>query len=86
VLLGSAKIFGCCFLLSVFLSVFGFLVAFEFFIYFIKVSSKKHHFQDSPGSYDFIKGCLVLLKCFDPCLFLEESQHPTCPHVKHKRK
>ena len=42
-----------------------------------KFSSTKHHIHDSPGSYDLITGCIVSLKCFVPCLFLEASQHPT---------
>lgn len=49
-------------------------------------SSTKHHIHDSPGSYDLITGCKVSLKCFVPCLFLEASQHPTWPHVRHSLK
>ena len=52
---------------------------------FRSASSIKHHFQSSPGSYDFITGCPVSLKCFVPCLLGDESQHPTWPHVKHNR-
>ena len=30
--------------------------------------------------------CAVLLKCARACLFLEESQQPTYPQVRHMRK
>src|SRR6185437_17030907 len=33
-----------------------------------------------------IRGCLLWWKCLVACLFLEESQHPTCPHSRHKRR
>src|SRR5215212_3259786 len=51
-----------------------------------KMSSIKHHFQSSPGSYDFMIGCPVSTKCFVPCLLGEELQQPTWPHVKHNRR
>src|SRR5215471_9630156 len=31
-------------------------------------------------------GCLVEWKCLVACLFFDESQHPTWPHVIHSRK
>src|SRR5438552_16206197 len=31
-------------------------------------------------------GWPVAWKCFVACLFLEESQQPTCPHVRHSRR
>jgi hypothetical protein len=31
-------------------------------------------------------GCRVALKCFVACLFLLESQQPTCPQLRHSRK
>src|SRR5437868_12136981 len=33
-----------------------------------------------------ISGCLVRWKCLVACLFLDESQQPTCPHSKHSRR
>src|ERR1039458_7442358 len=30
--------------------------------------------------------CFVASKCLVACLFLEESQHPTCPHDKQSRR
>src|SRR5580692_6741306 len=46
----------------------------------------KHQPQVSPGSKDFMMGCLVLWKCFVACLFLELSQQPTWPHSRHNRR
>jgi hypothetical protein len=31
-------------------------------------------------------GCRVALKCLVACLFLLESQQPTCPQLRHSRK
>src|SRR5258708_38304705 len=49
-------------------------------------SSTYPHIQFSPGSSDRTTGCFVALKCFVACLFLEESQQPTWPQLKHSRK
>ena len=38
----------------------------------------------SPG-IAFITGCPVSSKCFVACFPIDESQHPTCPHVRHIR-
>src|ERR1035438_8303416 len=35
---------------------------------------------------DRIKGCRTARKCLVACLFLEESQQPTWPQIKHKRR
>jgi len=42
--------------------------------------------NSSPGVTDFMIECPVSLKCFVACLFLELSQHPTWPHVRHMRR
>lgn len=31
-------------------------------------------------------GCWVWWKCLVACLFLEESQQPTCPQTRHMRR
>src|SRR3954452_21728697 len=33
-----------------------------------------------------ISGCLLRWKCLVACLFFDESQQPTCPHSKHRRR
>src|SRR5271169_2112938 len=38
------------------------------------------------GSSDRMRGCFVLWKCLVACLFLEESQHPTWPQIRHIRR
>ena len=49
-------------------------------------SSTKHQPQDSPGSSERITGWRVAWKCLVACLFFELSQHPTCPHPRHRRR
>src|SRR5580704_8253879 len=31
-------------------------------------------------------GCFVWWKCLVACLFFDESQHPTCPQIRHSLK
>ena len=50
------------------------------------VSSTKHHFQSSLGSKDRTIGCSVEWKCLVACLFFDESQHPTWPQIRQRRK
>src|SRR5271166_4719173 len=50
------------------------------------ISSTEHHTHRSPGSIERIRGCATCRKCFVACLFFDESQHPTCPQIKHMRK
>jgi hypothetical protein len=50
------------------------------------ISSMKHQLQSSPGSNDEMIACLDLRKCLRAWRFFESSQHPTCPHVLHKRR
>src|SRR6266853_3930084 len=50
------------------------------------ISSTKHQPQFSPGSMDLMIGCLEEWKCFVACLFFDESQQPTWPHIRHSRK
>lgn len=52
----------------------------------LNISSTKHHFQFSPGSYDLMTGCPLEWKCFVPCLLIDWSQHPTWPQLKHRRR
>src|SRR6478735_950000 len=33
-----------------------------------------------------MSGCLLRWKCLVACLFLDESQQPTCPHSRHSRR
>ena len=49
-------------------------------------SSTKHQRHDSPGSMERITGCCVSWKCAVACFFSEESQQPTCPHWRHRRR
>src|SRR6185295_10976867 len=44
------------------------------------------HAQSSPGSSDWTMGCFWAWKCLVACLFFDESQQPTCPQVRHKRR
>jgi hypothetical protein len=39
--------------------------------YSLNISSTKHHFHFSPGSYDLITGCPLEWKCFVPCLLID---------------
>src|SRR6266700_578061 len=46
----------------------------------------QHQRQSSPGWKDWTIGWFVAWKCLVACLFLEESQQPTCPHSRQRRR
>src|SRR5580658_10564283 len=48
--------------------------------------STYHQIQRPPGSIERISGYPIRWKCFLACLFLDESQQPTCPQERHIRK
>lgn len=52
----------------------------------IPISSGKQYLQVSPGSNERMTGWSTVLACFLACLFLELSQQPTWPQVKHSRR
>ena len=52
----------------------------------MNTSSTKHQAQSSPGSIDRITGCPRAAACLLACLFLESSQQPTFPQVRHMRR
>ena len=49
-------------------------------------SSMKHQLQSSPRSREVMIGWRVAWKCLVACLFLELSQQPTWPQVRHRRR
>ena len=52
----------------------------------IASSSTKHHDQSSPGWIERMIGWPASAACLLACRFGDESQQPTCPHVRQIRR